>query len=128
MSKTKKIKNLELQKEALRHGITLKEVKKIDKWRRKFLTETTDHCIQEHSNGFNAVGILKTPIIHSNTKNVIGIFCCGHNKECNDIVEQIDVSMTIDEAEELVKCINGCINWYKNRIKTLEKEKLKENN
>jgi len=103
-------------KKALKNGITLKEIKKIEYYLDFFYSETYDGHVLRTFNGFTGVGILEFSADHKTKEvNPIMIFGCGHNKECNDIEEQIHIELTLEEAEDLAKGINICVEKYKNR-------------
>lgn len=101
-------------KEALKKGITLKSIKKIEEYLDLFYSKTNDGCITRYYNGFVAVGILETPTDHR-TKGVnpIFIFGCGYGDRWGDIEIRVNISLTLRETEDLVEVLNGCIEKFK---------------
>jgi len=107
-----------LNKKALKNGITIEEIEKIERYASYFYSKTYDNYLIREYNGFVAAGIFKIPADHKTKEvNPIFIYACGHNKEWDDIEEQINVELTLGEAEDLVKCINICIKIFKEKEK-----------
>jgi len=110
-------------KEALKIGMTLKEIKKIEKHLDFFYSETNDGLVIRYYNGFVAAGILEIPDDHR-TKDInpIMIFGCGHNKECDDIETIINIRLTLSETENLAEVLNVCIEKIKEINKGIKNE------
>ena len=104
-------------KKALKNGITLKEIKKIEEYLDQFYSETCDGHVIRYYNGFVAAGILETPANHGTIGiNTIGIFSCGHNDKCDDIEIQGNMYLTLNETEDLAKVLNICIKKLKEEM------------
>ena len=112
-----------LKRDALRRGITIKEVKKIRKYEDLFFSATYCWHVEEYLNGFTGVGVLKTPAIHNGKENTIAILSLGQNYKCNNIVVGTNAALTLDEAKDFAKVLNNCIEEFE----TTEKRGTKEN-
>ena len=100
---------------AIQNGMSIKEIKEIEKYIDYFYNETYDGHVIRTFNGFTGVGILEIPSDHGDSKgvNTIKIFICGHNENKTGIEEQVNIYLTLDELEDFNKCINVCIKKFK---------------
>lgn len=95
--------------------ITKEMSEKIESHKDYFYSRTTDGHIIYYFNGFVGVGIFEEPQTHHLSKgvNVIWMYGVGFNKDWSDIVEDINVELSLDEAEDYHRTLGICIEKFK---------------
>jgi len=92
--------------------ITKQMKKDILEHKEYFDSRILDSSGVNYLNGFTAVGILNTPRKHLYDFNVILIYAVGYNGRGTKIVDNCDMEMTLDEAKDLMRCLNVVICRY----------------
>jgi len=100
-------------------SMTLKEIlKDVNKYLDYFFSQTIDGHIIHSLNGFVGVGILDEPRDHLTPKiNTIWMFSIGFNHDASEIEEQINIELTVDEAEDIQRTLKICIDKFNVRMK-----------
>jgi hypothetical protein len=95
-------------KESCMQKITESMKQRIKSCKKYFRKRVNAAHIINYLNGFIAVGVFIESQDHGNSKGVndIWIYSCGHNRNHCRIIENTNVEMTIEEAEDLLKCLS----------------------
>ena len=90
--------------------ITEKMQAKIDGYHEYFYSRTVGGHIVDYPNGFVGVGVLAEPQDHvSAAVNTVWIYQVAFSRDAKKIVEIQNVETTLDEAEDLRRCLNTVI-------------------
>ena len=90
----------------------------VESFKDYFYSRTSGGHMVNYLNGFVAVGCFDTPQKHLSEKGVnnIWIYGTGFNKGGTKIVENQNLELTVDEAEDLKKCLGVAIKVAKKSI------------
>lgn len=98
-------------------AITKEMSNEIESCKDYFHSRTKDGHIIYYLNGFIGVGIFETPQSHlSEGNNTIWMYGVGFNGNANAIVENINIEMTLDEAEDHHRTLGICIEKFKREL------------
>jgi hypothetical protein len=71
-----------------------------------FYERTSGGHIINYLNGFTAVGVFSEPQDHITEKvNTIWVYGIGFNRRGNKIIENMNLELTEDEAQDLLRCL-----------------------
>ena len=107
--------------------ITDKQKQKIATHKEWFNERTTAGHVVNYLNGFVGVGVFSKPQDHiSKGVNDIWIYGIGFSKNGKRIVENTNVEVTLDEAEDLARCLKIAIKRKKeeNHKNILKKKRI----
>ena len=98
--------------------ITKEMSDKIESCKEYFYSRTKGGHIIYYWNGFIGVGIFDEPQDHlpRGEKNTIWIYGVGFNGDASGVVENPNVELTLDEAEDQHKALGICIEAFKKEL------------